>query len=83
MRLFEAGSAFLSRSEAKRLAAGLDRFRQVTLDFEGVDEVGQGFVDELFRVWARDHPATRLSPIKMNDDVRFMVERGLPPRTSP
>ena len=81
VRLFETGSAFLSRSEAKRLGAGLDRFRQVTLDFEGVDEVGQGFVDELFRVWSRDHPTTRLVPINMNDDVRFMVERGLPPRT--
>jgi anti-sigma regulatory factor (Ser/Thr protein kinase) len=79
VRLFETGSAFVSRSEAKRLAAGLDQFQQITLDFDGVDEVGQGFVDELFRVWSRDHPATRLLPVNMNDDVRFMVERGLPP----
>jgi hypothetical protein len=79
VRLFEAGSAFLSRSEAKRLAAGLDEFEEVILDFAGVEEVGQGFVDELFRVWSLEHPGTRLSPINMNDAVEFMVARGLPP----
>ena len=78
LHLLEAGAAFLSRSEAKRLAAGLDQFRVVTLDFRGVEDVGQGFVDELFRVWSREHPNTRFVPINMNEGVRFMVERGLP-----
>ena len=78
VHLLEAGAAFLSRSEAKRLAAGLDQFRVVTLDFRGVEDVGQGFVDELFRVWSREHPNTRFVPINMNEGVRFMVERGLP-----
>jgi DNA-binding Lrp family transcriptional regulator len=79
VRLFEAGSAFLSRSEAKRLAAGLDEFDEVILDFAGVEEVGQGFVDELFRVWNIEHPGTRLRSVNMNDAVEFMVARGLPP----
>jgi hypothetical protein len=30
--------------------AGLERFRDVIVDFRGVQEVGQGFVDEVFRV---------------------------------
>jgi hypothetical protein len=51
--LFSIGVRFVSRSEAKRLPRGLDRFAHVTLDFQGVVLVGQGFIDEVFRVWAR------------------------------
>ncbi len=78
IRLFELGTEFVSRSEAKRLLAGLEEFRQVELDFSGVESVGQGFVDEVFRVWASANPDTELVPSGMNDAVRFMIERGLP-----
>jgi hypothetical protein len=47
-RLFEFDVPFVSRSEAKRLARNLERFREVVVDFQGVKEVGQGFADELF-----------------------------------
>lgn len=77
VRLFAHGTSFVSRSEAKRLLHGLDRFREVLLDFAGVDVVGQGFTDEVFRVWARAHSPTRLVPLNMIEPVRFMVERAL------
>ena len=78
VRLFEIGTEFVSRSEAKRLAARLDQFDEVELDFDRVDGVGQGFVDELFRVWAAEHPGTTLIPIRTNDEVRRAIERGVP-----
>ncbi|MEX1046716.1 MAG: DUF4325 domain-containing protein [Actinomycetota bacterium] len=77
IRLFELPGEFVSRSEAKRVASGLDRFRTVTIDFSGLNEAGQGFVDELFRVWAKAHPETQLLPINMSPAVTFMVKRGL------
>jgi len=77
IRLFAIGVRFVSRSEAKRLVHGLEKFRQVTLDFAGVTGVGQGFCDEVFRVWARSHPETRLEPVNMCEPVAFMVERAL------
>ena len=77
IRLFEHGTTFISRSEAKRLVANLDRFRQVVLDFRGVKRVGQGFVDQVFRVWARKHPEVQLLPEGMNREVEFMLLRGL------
>ena len=80
IRLFEIGTEFVSRSEAKRLLAGLEQFREVELDFRGVESVGQGFVDEVFRVWPHNHADTELLPTNMNDAVRFMVDRGLPRR---
>ncbi len=75
VRLFEVGERFVSRSEAKRLANRLEGFEEVELDFDGVKEVGQGFADELFRVWARDHPSTRLLRINASAAVRWTISR--------
>lgn len=76
IKLFEIGVRFVSRSEGKRLMRGLERFREIVLDFSGVEGVGQGFADEVFRVWAHDHPHVTIVPVHMNDSVRFMVERA-------
>jgi excisionase family DNA binding protein len=80
VKLAETGGYFVSRSEARRLTDGLERFDEVEIDFKGVDSVGQGFVDEVFRVWAVAHPSTSLVPVEMNPAVEFMVKRGLPKR---
>jgi anti-sigma regulatory factor (Ser/Thr protein kinase) len=77
IRLFAISTKFISRSEAKRLLQGLEKFREVVLDFKGTDLVGQGFADEVFRVWTRTHPETRLFPMNMCDPVEFMVERAI------
>lgn len=66
---------FISRSEAKRVSAGLEQFRSVEVDFTDVPLIGQGFADELFRVWAGEHPQTALVPIGMNPGVELMVRR--------
>jgi anti-sigma regulatory factor (Ser/Thr protein kinase) len=77
VKLFEVGAAFVSRSEARRLLDGLDAdFETVEVDFAGVADVGQGFVDELLRVWPTTHPGKTVLPINMNPAVEFMVRRG-------
>src|SRR5262249_14105167 len=43
VRLFEGGDEYISRSQAKRLLHGLEKFKEVVLDFQGVRTVGQGF----------------------------------------
>jgi excisionase family DNA binding protein len=77
IKLFETGLSFLSRSEAKRLTSGLDKFHEIRLDFAKVESIGQGFADELFRVWANAHPDIKLIPINMIEPVNFMVNRSL------
>ena len=77
VKLFETGMTFVSRSEARRLLKGLGKFDEIQLDFEKVEAVGQGFVDEIFRVWAADNLDKKLIPINMNDAVSFMVNRGI------
>ncbi len=76
IKLAGFGKTLVSRSEAKRLVARLTEFTHVTLDFSGVETVGQGFCDEVFRVFARAHRDVRLEPVGMNDAVAFMVRRA-------
>jgi anti-sigma regulatory factor (Ser/Thr protein kinase) len=78
VRLFDIGVRFISRSEARRLLRGLERFREVLVDLRGVQEVGQGFVDEVFRVWPSQHPGVTVRPVNMVGPVEAMVRRGLP-----
>lgn len=78
VKLFEIGTAFVSRSEARRLLDGLEAdFDTVEVDFAGVTDVGQGFVDELLRVWPAAHPGKTVVPVNMNAAVKFMIQRGL------
>jgi hypothetical protein len=78
LQLREHGPRLISRSKAKSLVADLDRFREVIFDFSGITGVGQGFVDQIFRVWARAHPEVKLVPREMCPNVEFMVRRGTP-----
>ena len=71
----------ISRSEARRLLAGLDRFEVVELDFEGVVAIGQGFADEVFRVFPREHPNIQLLTAHAGEAIKAMIahvrQRGL------
>lgn len=73
----DEAESMISRSQARRLLAGADRFQKITLDFSNVKNVGQGFVDEVFRVFKNSHPGIQIDYTHANEDVRFMIERGL------
>ena len=48
----------------------------ITLDaFGHLDaEIGHGFADELFRVFARSHPRLALEPVNMATGVRALID---------
>ena len=69
------GEKLVSRSQAKRLTMRFERFQTVVLDFAGVEEIGQAFADEVFRVFQQAHPATTLSPINMTSAVENVFKR--------
>lgn len=69
----------VSRSQAKRLIARFDRFKTVILDFDGVQEIGQAFADELFRVYGKAHPDVELLPKNMTVQVERMWLRAVSP----
>lgn len=71
------GERYISRSQAKRLLIGLEKFQHIVLDFKRVAAVGQGFVDEVFRVFQNKHPDIEIEYVNANEDVEFMIKRGL------
>lgn len=74
VKLFRGDAGqIVSRSEGKRLVAGLEKFQEVELDFRDVQGIGQGFADEVFRIWEREHPQTRLIAVNANAAVMFMI----------
>lgn len=77
LRLAELeGESLVSRLEARRLAERLARFKHVALDFAGVTFVGQALADELFRVFAREHPSIRMVPVNGEPVVAQMIRRA-------
>lgn len=67
----------VSRSQAKRLLARFDRFKEVFLDFEGVRLIGPPFADEIFRVFRNAHPETKLTWIRANPDVEKVIRASM------
>lgn len=71
------GEKLVSRSQAKRLVSRFEKFKTVVLDFTGVEEIGQAFADEIFRVFASSHPSVELIPIHATTEVQQMIVRAL------
>lgn len=63
----------VARSQARRICNRLDEFKEVILDFSRVEVMGQGFADEIFRVFALEHPQVTLRPVNMIPEVVRMI----------
>jgi anti-sigma regulatory factor (Ser/Thr protein kinase) len=68
------GVALDSRAQARRVVARLQQFKRAEVDFDGIAEVGHGFADELFRVFAHTHPDVQLVPMNMSPRVAALVQ---------
>ncbi|MHB8453944.1 MAG: STAS-like domain-containing protein [Acidiferrobacterales bacterium] len=78
VRLAQYGNdQLISRSQAKRLLARVELFKTVLFDFAGIDTIGQGFSDEIFRVFAKRHPEIELIPIHANSQVKRMIAHAM------
>ena len=76
VKLYTIGGVHISRSQARRVLAGLEKFKIVVFDFEKVPTVGQAFADEVFRVFHHKYPRIKLEVENMAPGVKFMVERA-------
>lgn len=77
VELAQYGDAKLvSRSQAKRLLVRVELFKTVVFDFNKVTLIGQAFADEIFRVFAAQHPNIDLLVLNANADVRRMIEHA-------
>jgi anti-sigma regulatory factor (Ser/Thr protein kinase) len=76
VKLYKEDVSYVSRSQARRLLAGLEKFKKIILDFKDVESAGQGFADEIFRVWHNNHPRISIVSENTNENVMFMVNRA-------
>jgi len=79
LRLSKFGDEkLIARSQAKRVLVSLNKFKVVVLDFEGVQLIGQGFADEIFRVWAQAHPEIGCIVVNAAPEVLKRIESVKP-----
>jgi len=76
VKLFTTSGIHISRSQARRILSGLDKFKIILLDFDKVPVVGQAFVDEIYRVFQNAHSDIVIQEENMSAGVKFMVERA-------
>ncbi len=67
--------SLLSRSQARRVLARFDRFKEVLLDFREVESIGQAFADEIFRVFRQEHPEVGIVPLNASPAIKEMIGR--------
>ncbi len=77
VKLYKTSTEYISRSQARRIVSGLEKFRTIILDFKNVKTVGQAFADEIFRVWQNYHPNIKIIYKNTNENVLFMIKRAL------
>ena len=68
------GEQLVSRSQAKRVLARFDQFSEILLDFQGVEDIGQPFADEIFRVFRNAQPKIQVIAVRTNSNVEKMIE---------
>lgn len=71
--LLSTNTALDSRSQARRATSRLQQFSQARIDFSGVTDIGHSFADELFRVFAGQHPGLQLVAENMSPKVANLV----------
>jgi anti-sigma regulatory factor (Ser/Thr protein kinase) len=76
VKLFSVGGIHISRSQARRILSGLEKFRIILLDFENVPIVGQAFADEIYRVFKNKYPSIEIQEQNMSEGVKFMIDRA-------
>lgn len=68
------GQPLDSRAQARRVGLRLTTFKRAEIDFEGVTDVGHGFTDELFRVFAKAHPQIELVATNTTPRIDALVK---------
>ena len=67
-----AQERWVCRSQAKRILSHVEG--DTELDFAGINEIGQAFADEVFRVFKSNNPDVRLVEANVVADVANMIQ---------
>lgn len=76
VKLYILGGVYISRSQARRILSGLEKFKAIVMDYDRVPTVGQAFADEIYRVFILKNPGIKIQDENMNETVKFMIDRA-------
>jgi hypothetical protein len=76
VKLYHKDVDYVSRSQARRILTGLEKFKTVELDFHSVETIGQAFADEVFRIWQTGHKDVEFVIKDANENIWLMIKRA-------
>jgi anti-sigma regulatory factor (Ser/Thr protein kinase) len=76
VKLYHQDVDYVSRSQARRILASLEKFKTIELDFKDVKTIGQAFADEVFRIWQAQHKEVKFIVKNANENIMFMIKRA-------
>ena len=66
----------MSRSLSKQAVSGIEKFKEMVLGYEGIEEISQGFTDGIYRIFTKAHSDASLFNINCISYVSFMIGRA-------
>ena len=76
VKLYHQDVDYVSRSQARRILAGLEKFKTIELDFKDIKTIGQAFADEVFRIWQSARKDVKFVVKNANENVMIMIKRA-------
>lgn len=76
VKLYHQDVDYVSRSQARRILAGLEKFKNIELDFNDIKTIGQAFADEVFRIWQSAHKDVKFFVKNAHENVMLMIKRA-------
>ena len=63
----------VARSHARRVLKDAEGYKVLVIDFRGIEFMGRGFADEVFRVFQNKYPDIQLEVTNANETVLGMI----------
>lgn len=63
----------MARSHARRVLKDAEGYQEIVIDFRGIEFMGRGFADEVFRVFQAEHPETKITPLHASTSMMAMI----------
>ena len=76
VNLYSQDVDYMSRSQARRILVGMEKFKTIELDFKDVKTIGQAFADEIFRIWQAEHKDIKIIIKDAGENIQIMIKRA-------
>lgn len=63
----------MARSHARRVLKDVEGYKEIVIDFRGIEFMGRGFADEVFRVFQSEHPDMKITPLHASTSMMAMI----------